>query len=203
MIQVVEREIFSFRPLLFHSLKKTIMDTNKPIIVPHIQEDNMNYLGFEKSKVRETVKNLNHLLANYHLYYQNLRNFHWNIQGENFFDLHAKFEDLYNDARLKIDQIAERVLTLRHKPMSTLSDYLEYARIEEVKETLNDRDMVLALLGNHQVLIEDFRKILESASEAGDEGTVDMVGSFLENMEKSSWMLDAWASKSIVSDNVW
>ncbi len=176
----------------------------KPIIIPHIQKErDMNYLGFEKTTVRKTVKNLNHLLANYHIYYQNLRNFHWNVQGENFFDLHDKFENLYNDARLKIDEIAERILTLRHKPMSTLSDYLTYARIKEVKETLPDREMVLTLLENHKVLIEDFRKVLASAAESGDEGTVDMIGSFLENIEKSSWMLDAWASKHAVFDHVW
>jgi len=180
------------------------MASGKPTIIPHIQKENkMNYLGFEKTKVRKTVKYLNHLLANYHLYYQNLRNFHWNIQGENFFDLHEKFEELYNDARLKIDQIAERILTLRHRPMSTLSDYVEHAKIKEVKETLKDREMVLVLLENHKILIENFRKILKAASKAGDEGTVDMIGSFLENMEKSSWMLDAWASKHTVFDHVW
>ena len=180
------------------------MKSDKPTIIPHIQkETDMNYLGFEKSKVRETVKGLNHLLANYHLYYQNLRNFHWNVQGENFFELHDKFEELYNDARVKIDEIAERILTLRHKPMSTLSDYLEYAQIEEVKETLSDREMVLTLLQNHKILIKNFRKVLKLASDSGDEGTVDMVGSFLENLEKSSWMLDTWSSNHKVFDQVW
>lgn len=180
------------------------MKNQKPNIIPHIQKNiTMNYLGFDKSKVETTVKNLNQLLANYHIYYQNLRNFHWNIKGENFFELHGKFEELYNDARLKIDQIAERILTLRHRPMSTFSAYLDSAEIQENHGKLKDREMVKSLLENHRILIANFRKTIKSASKAGDEGTVDMIGSFLENIEKSSWMLDAWAADNTVFDHVW
>ncbi|MEM6316962.1 MAG: Dps family protein [Bacteroidota bacterium] len=165
------------------------MKNTPPNIIPHIQKrKEMNYLGFEKSKVSSTVKELNQLFANYHLYYQNLRNFHWNIKGENFFELHAQFEGLYNDARLKIDEIAERILTLRHRPLSTLSAYMDTARIDENHGKIADREMVKTLLGNHKILIENFRAIIKAA----DEGTIDMIGGFLENIEKSSWMLDAW-----------
>lgn len=155
----------------------------------------MNYLGFEKNKVSAIVDNLNLLLANYHIYYQNLRNFHWNIEGENFFALHAQFEALYNDARLKIDEIAERVLTLRHRPLSTISEYLNIAEIKEADKIDEDREMVMVLLGNHKILINNFRNTLSAAAEANDEGTIDMIGGFLENIEKASWMLDAWASR--------
>ena len=81
----------------------------------------MNYLGLKPNELEKTVEQLNRLLANYQIYYQNLRNYHWNISGEHFFDLHATFEDLYNEAKINIDEIAERVLTLRMKPMSTLA----------------------------------------------------------------------------------
>ena len=85
----------------------------------------MNYIGMKEKAIEETVQSLNELLANYHLYYQNLRNYHWNISGEHFFDLHEKFENLYNDAKVSIDEIAERILTLRMKPVSTLKEYIE------------------------------------------------------------------------------
>lgn len=180
------------------------MNYTRPTIIPHIQKNQaMNYLGFEKAKVTTTVKHLNQLLANYHIYYQNLRSFHWNIKGENFFELHTKFEELYNDARIKIDEIAERILTLRHRPMSTLTAYLESAKIEEHHGKLADREMVLAILENHKILITDFRKTIKAAAKAGDEGTVDMIGSFLESIEKSSWMLDAWSADNKVFDHVW
>jgi len=177
---------------------------NEPVIIPHIQKNRkMNYLGLNKDKTTATVKTLNQLLANYHFYYQNLRNFHWNIKGQNFFEMHAQFEGLYNDARVKIDEIAERILTLRHRPLSTISAYVDNAEIQEYHKPMKDKDMVKALLENHKILIENFRKTLKAADKAGDEGTIDMIGGFLESIEKSSWMLDAWMADNTVFDHVW
>jgi len=176
----------------------------EPIIIPHIQRKRkMNYLGLNKDKTTATVKSLNQLLANYHFYYQNLRNFHWNIKGQNFFELHAQFEGLYNDARLKIDEIAERILTLRHRPLSTISAYADNAEIKEYHRPMQDRDMMKAILENHKILIENFRKVLKEAGKAGDEGTIDMIGGFLETIEKSSWILEAWTADNTVFDHVW
>jgi len=160
---------------------------------------NMNYLGFEKEKVTPVVSELNTLLCNYHIYYQNLRNFHWNIQGENFFDLHNQFEELYNDARMKIDEIAERILTLRHRPLSRLTDYLSVAEIKEATLVEDDRMMVLTILKNHRILISNLRAVIKTAGEAEDEGSIDMAGGFLESLEKKSWMLDAWANRKLKS----
>jgi len=157
----------------------------------------MNYLGIKQERVTPVVSELNKLLCNYHVYYQNLRNFHWNIQGENFFDLHNKFEELYNDARLKIDEIAERILTLRHRPLSRLTDYLAIAKIPEATLVEADRNMVLIIIENHQTLIENLRIVIKTAGEIEDEGTINMAGGFLENLEKTSWMLDAWSSRKL------
>ena len=163
----------------------------------------MNYLGLDEDRVNATVKELNVLLASYHVYYQNLRNFHWNVTGTNFFELHGKFEELYNDARVKIDEIAERILTLRRKPLSELSDYLEVSMVKEAGMSKRDREMVYALLDNHKNLIVCLRKTIKTADRAGDEGTIDMAGGFLKDLEKMSWMLDAWVSgkASIVTSN--
>ncbi len=152
----------------------------------------MNYLGISKDKTSPVAKSLNILLANYHLYYQNLRNFHWNVEGQNFFDLHEKFEELYDDAHEKIDEIAERILTLRHRPLSRYSDYLSHGSIEEATFLHEDRMMVNTILESHRILIENIRKAIQAASSVGDEGTIDLLGSMLENLEKKSWMLDAW-----------
>jgi starvation-inducible DNA-binding protein len=155
----------------------------------------MNYLGLKKEEVANTAKALNQLLANYQVYYQNLRNFHWNITGESFFDLHEKFEELYEDARLKIDEIAERLLTLRLRPMSNMSDYLDAAHIKEAGKILDENKMVSNILENHRILIADMRTIISSAGKIEDEGTIDMIGGFLSAMEKKSWMLDAWLTR--------
>lgn len=157
----------------------------------------MNYLGLKKSAVTGVVKELNKLLADYHVYYQNLRNFHWNITGDNFFDLHTKFEELYNDARLKIDEIAERILTLRHLPLSNMSDYLNMATIEEAGRVERDVEMVDNILLGHKELINDMRRVIEAAGECGDEATIDLIGGFLSNIEKVSWMLDAWRTRKV------
>lgn len=155
----------------------------------------MNYLGLNRKEVAKTVDRLNDLLSNYHIYYQNLRNFHWNVDGENFFDLHEQFEELYDDAREKIDEIAERVLTLRLRPVSKLSSYLDRAAVEESDILEDEFEMVETTLENHRIIIENMREIIRSADKIEDEGTIDMIGGFLADLEKSSWMLDTWKAK--------
>ncbi|SDS35790.1 starvation-inducible DNA-binding protein [Formosa sp. Hel1_31_208] len=156
----------------------------------------MSYLNMQDEKLMPVVVELNSLLANYHIYYQKLRNFHWNILGENFFDLHNKFEELYIDARTKIDEIAERILTLRYHPMSKLSDYLEISTIKEVSPLQSDKNMVKALINDHKILLEQMSKVNQKAGEANDEGTMDLIGAYIRELEKASWMLNAWTKKT-------
>jgi len=152
----------------------------------------MNYLGISKKEVAPTVGALNTLLSNYQVYYQNLRNFHWNVTGKNFFELHEKFEELYTDARIKIDEIAERILTLRSRPLSRLTDYLEISEIAEATLIENDEEMVAKILADHRLLLVNMRAVISTADAVNDEGTIDMIGGFIEELEKVSWMLDAW-----------
>jgi len=156
----------------------------------------MNYLGLDEKKTVNTVKELNVLLADYHLYYQKLRNFHWNVMGKNFFDLHVKFEELYEDAKTKVDEIAERVLTLRFQPTSNLSDYMEISSIKESSSNLSDSDMIKTLLNDHGIILQQLRKVSKSAEKGGDDGTIDLMGGYIRELEKTSWMLDAWKMKA-------
>ncbi|GGE27069.1 Dps family protein [Psychroflexus planctonicus] len=155
----------------------------------------MAYLNLDENKTKDTVKELNILLADYHLYYQKLRNFHWNVIGKNFFDLHEKFEELYDDAKIKIDEIAERILTLRLKPKSNLSDYLALSSVEESDAELEDFEMVEMLIEDHGTIIQQMRKVINTADAASDEGTIDLVGAYIRELEKSSWMLEVWSKK--------
>ncbi len=156
----------------------------------------MSYLGLDEKKTANTVKELNTLLADYHLYYQKLRNFHWNVIGKNFFDLHEKFEELYDDAKLKVDDIAERILTLRFQPTSNLSDYLKASNIKESKSDISDSKMIEILLDDHGTLLKQMRKVIDVAEKGGDEGTIDLIGAYIRELEKTSWMLDAWKMKT-------
>lgn len=152
----------------------------------------MNYLGLNKTGTKAIAKELNKVLAGYSVYYQNLRNFHWNIKGVHFFQLHVQFEEMYDDAKGKIDEIAERILTLEHVPMSNFSEYLKVSDVKEAIDVTNDIEMVRTVLENHGTLIRLMREVLISTEEYNDEGTADMIGSFIAEMEKTSWMISSW-----------
>ncbi|HET7360737.1 MAG TPA: DNA starvation/stationary phase protection protein [Salinimicrobium sp.] len=156
----------------------------------------MSYLNLDKKKTESTVKQLNILLADYHMYYQKLRNFHWNIIGKNFFDLHEKFEELYTDAIEKVDEIAERILTLRHEPISNYTDFLKQSNLKESPSNLTDSKMISTLLEDHGKILEQMSKVVETADKNKDEGTIDLIGGYIRELEKTSWMLDAWKMKT-------
>ncbi|TMM31550.1 DNA starvation/stationary phase protection protein [Polaribacter aestuariivivens] len=153
----------------------------------------MNYLNVKNDRVLPIVSELNVLLADYHVYYQKLRNFHWNILGKNFFELHRKFEEMYNDTKIKIDEVAERIITLKYHPISKLSDYIEISRIKESSPLLTDKEMVTILIEDHKILLEQLNKVIEKANEAKDEGTIDLIGAYIRELEKVTWMLNAWS----------
>jgi len=153
----------------------------------------MNYLNIDNQKVLPVVSELNVLLADYHVYYQKLRNFHWNILGKNFFDLHNKFEEMYNDTKVKIDEIAERIITLKYHPISKLSDYIDVSKIKESSPLLSDEEMVKEIIEDHKTILEQLGKVVDRADKAKDEGTLDLMGAYIRELEKSTWMLNAWS----------
>ncbi len=150
----------------------------------------------QDEKLLPVVMDLNTLLSDYHMYYQKLRSFHWNILGKSFFDLHEQFEDMYNDAQIKIDEIAERILTLRHHPVSKFSDYIKIATVQEESAMISDQKMIETLLNDHKIILAQMSSVIDSAENAGDEGTIDLVGAYIRELEKTSWMLNAWTKKS-------
>lgn len=157
----------------------------------------INKIGLEDKNVVELVDHLNILLANYQVHYQKLRGCHWNVRGHNFFNLHVKFEELYNNAQLAIDELAERILTLGKSPFSTFSEYIATSQIKEIStEGLSEEKLVEAILDDFKKLIAIEREVIENATEnAKDEGTADMIIGFLRFQEKTSWMLRAWSGK--------
>lgn len=151
-----------------------------------------NDIGLEIKDSKILVKKLNSLLANYEVYYQNLRNFHWNVSGPNFFELHAKFEELYDIAHLGIDETAERILTLGERPLSSFEEFLKNSRIKEAKEVSDSKAMVETVRDNLNTLLELEREALDIASEQNDEGTVDLMSGYITAKEKTVWMLSAY-----------
>lgn len=186
-----------------YAIRKQIstLQVNKELLFKNIlltiKNNKMNYLTIQPENILPIARELNQLLADYHVYYQKLRNFHWNIVGKNFFELHNKFEEMYKDARVKIDEIAERILTLQYHPISRYSRYLKISNISEESPFQTDSDMVYTLLDDHKTLLHQMNKVLKRAEEVNDEGTVDLISGYIASLEKTSWMLTAWSKSTV------
>jgi len=137
---------------------------------------------------KELTKELNIFLASLQIFYTNVRGFHWNIKGEKFFELHLKFEELYNDTQLKIDEIAERILTLSETPEHRFSEYLKLSEIKETKKLSSANETVSTLVDSFNKLIKAEKKILKTAEKADDEVTNSLMSDYLKEHEKMRWM---------------
>ncbi len=151
-----------------------------------------NTIGIDKEKALNLSLRLNGLLADYQLFYQNLRGLHWNIKGREFFELHLKFEEYYDNAVIKVDEIAERILTLEGEPLHTFTDYLNISEIKEEKGVTNGIEGVNIIIDNFSILILKEREILSLAAEADDEGTVSLMSDYISETEKTLWMLNSY-----------
>ncbi|CAM5218611.1 Starvation-inducible DNA-binding protein OS=Ureibacillus acetophenoni OX=614649 GN=SAMN05877842_102583 PE=3 SV=1 [Ureibacillus acetophenoni] len=135
---------------------------------------------------------LNELVATWSVLYTKLHNYHWYIKGKDFFTLHAKFEELYNEVTLNLDEVAERILTKGGKPVATLKEHLELSHVQEALGNETSEEMV-------QTIIDDFKKVMKllkesmnQAAEDGDERTEDMLNATYQSLEKHNWMLTAY-----------
>ncbi|BEE06151.1 DNA starvation/stationary phase protection protein [Aeromonas veronii] len=149
-------------------------------------------IGLDTAQSQALAAELNKLLASYQILYMNVRGFHWNIRGNQFFELHLKFEEIYNDLLLKVDALAERILTLDGVPMHSFSEYLKVSTIPEQKGLHDGRACVESLLDSFRELLVAQRRILGQAAEAGDEGTASILSDYVQQQEKLVWMLRAY-----------
>ncbi|RRJ92772.1 DNA starvation/stationary phase protection protein [Paenimyroides tangerinum] len=152
----------------------------------------MNILGLPIKETEKNIDSLNTLLANFQIYYQSLRGLHWNIRGKRFFDLHVKFEELYNNAQLRIDEIAERVLTLGGVPLHSFDDYMQHNKLIVGKNISEDEKAVELIIDSLSKLLVIEREILETASSINDEGTTSMMSDLIVEQEKDIWMMKAF-----------
>ena len=157
----------------------------------------LNSIRLDTKKTKGLTDDLNQLLANFQLYYQNLRGIHWNIKGRAFFDLHVKFEELYTDANLKVDEIAERILTLGATPLHTFEDYTKAAKVPVGKNISKDEKAVQLIVDSLTELLKIERSILETSDDANDEGTNSMMSGFITEQEKTIWMMKAWLGETV------
>jgi starvation-inducible DNA-binding protein len=135
---------------------------------------------------------LNVQVASWSVVYTKLHNFHWYVKGPSFFTLHVKFEELYNEATLHMDEIAERLLALGGKPVATMKKQLELSVVDEASSTEDAEQMVDTLVNDYDKVMKSLKKGMELAAEDGDDMTEDMLNAIHQNLEKHSWMLSAF-----------
>ena len=170
--------------------------TSEAVTKPKMKKRAFARLGYSKMETVELIDALNKLLANYSVHYQKLRNFHWNVKGADFFDVHEQFENQYNDAKVAIDDIAERIRVFGQTPLSTMREYLESSEIKESGTDLAAMEMVKEIIKDYEVLLEYMFNVIEMAIEHGDSGTEDMVKGFVKFTEKNHWMMTAFSQNS-------
>lgn len=155
----------------------------------------LNYIGLDAAKSAQLADKLNNLLATYSVFYINTRGYHWNIKGNDFFELHLKFEELYDDLKLKIDEIAERVATLGHTPLHSYTDYVKHSAVKETRDVTDGKTAVKHILDSFQHLLLQQRALLDLSDDAGDEGTNSLMSGYISQQEKLAWMYASYLGK--------
>ena len=154
----------------------------------------LDYIHIDSAAASKVIEGLQQLLADYQIFYTNLRGFHWNIKGHGFFVLHSKFEEMYDDAAAKVDELAERILMLGGQPDNRFSEYLKVAKLEEITNVSCGDEALKSVLDTYGYLIGEERKVLATAQAVADETTAAMLSDYISGQEKLVWMLVAYNS---------
>ncbi len=136
------------------------------------------------------VEDLNLFLANLNVFYRKLQNYHWNIKGEDFFNVHAKLEEFYDDINEQVDEIAEHILIIDGQPLGTMNDYLEIAQIKEAQNEKKDsRSIFETILKDYCILVENATKVKEDADNEKKYATSALMDEYLLDYGKKVWMI--------------
>ena len=152
-------------------------------------------LGFTYLETTEIVVALKKLMANYTVHYHKLRNFHWNVEGPDFFEMHQEFENEYNTVQKNIDVIAERIRVFGIKPSMTLNEMVRISDIEEDERKFSSYEMVKDILDDYKILHGSMLDVINAALETGDIATEKIITDFLIDLEKRHWMFNSWVKK--------
>lgn len=149
-------------------------------------------LGFTYLETAEIVVHLKQVLSDFQVHYHKLRNFHWNIEGGDFFELHEEFEKDYDNTKLIIDEIAERIRVFGQNPAMTLDEIVKNTDIKESRGLETSRDLVRDILKDYSVMHESLLTAIESAVATGDSATELMLSEYIRDIEKRHWMYTSW-----------
>ncbi len=136
---------------------------------------------------------LNQLLSNYFVLYVKLHRYHWFVKGVHFFTLHDKFEEMYEQIAVQLDEIAERILMIGGKPLATMAKYIKESTIEEAAADDEEAEIIQQLVKNITQLISEIQKEGYSLTEEfHDHPTEDLLTSLHADLDKKKWMLESY-----------
>lgn len=141
---------------------------------------------------KEVIEALNKQVAEWTVLYTKLHNYHWYVKGPNFFSLHEKFEELYNEASVYVDDLAERILAIEGNPIATLREALEWSVIEEAEKNLTANQMIEQLSKDFTTVIAQLEEGIQLAEKVNDDMTGDMLLAMVTSLEKHNWMLKSF-----------
>ncbi|MCM3665939.1 DNA starvation/stationary phase protection protein [Mesobacillus subterraneus] len=141
---------------------------------------------------KDVIQAVNQQVANWTVLYTKLHNYHWYVKGRHFFTLHVKFEELYNEAGIIIDEFAERILALEGKPVATLKECLDLSTIKEAKGNEKEEDMVSQLHDDFSKIVDELQEGIEIAEQEEDAATADMLTEVKKSLRKHMWMFKAY-----------
>ena len=142
------------------------------------------------------VKNLNCLLSDLNVFYRKLQNYHWNVKGKDFFTMHTKLEEYYDEINEQIDEIAEHILMLNNEPLGTMKDYLDNTCIAEAKnEKIDTCQVINNVITDYNTLLKKVTEIKEEADNINEYKTSSLMDNYISLYMKNLWMLNQTNSK--------
>lgn len=159
-------------------------------------------LGFSALEMAEIVNNLNVVLANMQVHKQKLQQYHWNVKGGDFFELHELFENQYNDVAKTVDDVAERIRVFGKYPIGTLEEYLKLSEIKASRKEKSSVEMVRDILSDYDVILSTLVDTLNASNKLGDAGTTHLMNSLILDLEKKHWMMTSWLMQDIPMNNL-
>jgi len=148
-------------------------------------------IGIAEEDRNNIAEGLKRLLADSYTLYLQTHNFHWNVVGPQFRELHLMFEEHYTELATAVDEIAERIRTLGVAAPGTYKEFSRLSSIDEVEGVPSAADMVDLLTKGHEQVVRTARSVLSLAQGAEDESTASLVGDRMAVHEKTAWMLRA------------
>ena len=148
-------------------------------------------IGIKEQDRINIAEGLKRLLADSYTLYLQTHNFHWNVTGPQFRELHLMFEEQYTELATAVDEVAERIRTLGVAAPGTYRTFVELSSIKEVEGVPSAKEMVGILTRGHEQVVKTCRNVLALAQEASDESSAALVSDRMRIHEKTAWMLRA------------